>query len=199
MNTDTLRIRRTNYEVHQFTGKVIQANKHLESRVFGIGTGNLNYHGNMAQAQISVNSKIRTHDDIFLLNELGQEQAFQLVDWDIATRENHLIQVIWLIKAGEESRDYLIWNNLSLHQTQWNQALIEQLLRPAWWMILIVPVIIFFVVVAILGWFIVLLALISYFYLAIHIPFHNAKHTLVSQLTPYIKNAPIYSVLKKHN
>lgn len=128
------------YELRQFTGKVMQANKHLETQVRGGGGGGFTYQGTGGSGAVSISSTTVTHDDVFLQNAQGREHVLRLKDWDVACREGHEIRAAWLRRDGKDSDDYLLVQNLTTSATHWAHrpfARMFRLFEPTWvWMAL---------------------------------------------------------------
>ncbi|KAA8733250.1 hypothetical protein F4V57_08470 [Acinetobacter qingfengensis] len=183
-----IQVRGKNYSVYEFTGKVAHSNKQLETVVSGGGGGGATYQGTGGSAPVSIRSTTYTHDDIFLVNTEGQEQVIRLLDWNIATREGHEIQAIWLIKQGKDTGPYIIINNLTTNTVQWSDKKLGELLRLEWWRIFVVPIAILILGGIILGW-IVIFAVIAYFYFGVHKPWKDDIQSAKEQLKPFIQSA----------
>jgi hypothetical protein len=106
------------YEVRQFAGKVMQANKHLETKVSGGGGGGLTYQGTGGSAAVNISSTTVTHDDVYLQNEQGREYVLRLRNWDVACRDGHEMQAVWLSRDGTET-DYVLIRNRTTDSVQW--------------------------------------------------------------------------------
>lgn len=126
------------YEVRQFAGKVMQANKHLETQVQGGGGGGFTYQGTGGSGAVSIRSTTVTHDDVFLQNAQGREHVLRLKDWNVACREGHEMRAVWLHRDGKDSEDYLLIQNLTTSATHWaHQPFVKMfgLFEPMWlWM-----------------------------------------------------------------
>lgn len=126
------------YQVHHFTGKVMQANKHLETQVSGGGGGGFTYKGTGGGGSVSISSTTITHDDVFLQNAQGREHVLRLKDWDVACREGHEMQAVWLSRDAKESDDYLLIQNFTTGSAHWaRQPFVKmfRLFEPMWlWM-----------------------------------------------------------------
>lgn len=187
LSNNVIQIRGKNYHVYEFTGRVAHSNKQLETVVSGGGGGGATYQGTGGTAPVSISSRTYTHDDIFLVNEQGQEQVIRLVDWNLATREGHVIQAIWMIKDGQDSGPYLIINNLTTQTVQWSDKKLGEVLRLEWWRIFIIPIVILIVGGIILGW-LVIFAIIAYFYFGVHKPWKDAIQSAKEQLKLFIQS-----------
>lgn len=98
------------YNIWTFTGKVVGANKNLETQVGGGGSYQQGYSS-------PVTSTTYTHDNIFVQDSSGEEKALQLVDWDIACRDGHDVTVVALTKEGHGP--YVCFHNRTTGMTYW--------------------------------------------------------------------------------
>lgn len=132
------------YEVHQFHGQVMKANKHLETQVRGGGGGGFTYQGTGGSGSVSISSTTVTHDDLFLRDEQGQEHVLRLRDWDVACREGHEMQALWLSRDGKQT-DYVMIRNRTTATERWGHkplARIFRLLEPFWlWMVVAIVIV----------------------------------------------------------
>jgi hypothetical protein len=120
------------YEVHSLQGRVAAATKHLETRVHGGGGGGYTHQGSGYTAPVTVSSTTVTHDQIFVIEPNGREHALRLENWNISTREGHELVAVWLIKKGKASGPYVVIQNRTLNETQYNDQELEKLCRPSW-------------------------------------------------------------------
>ena len=189
---NTIQIRGKTYHVYEFTGKVAQSNKQLETVVSGGGGGGATYQGTGGSAPVRISSTTYTHDDIFLVNEQGQEHVMRLVDWDIATREGHIIQAIWLIPEGKDQGSYVAINNISTNTLLWGDhgrhGSIGKLVRPEWWKVFILPIVVLVVSGMIISW-LAILVVIAYFYFVVHKPWKDDIQSVKDQLKPFVQSA----------
>ncbi len=134
------------YEVHQFSGEVMKANKHLETQVRGGGGGGFTYQGTGGGGSVSISSTTVTHDDVFLRDAQGREHVLRLRDWDVACREGHDMQAVWLSRDGKDT-DYLMVRNRTTDTVRWAHQPFVKLLRlfePMWlWMGLAILAVLF--------------------------------------------------------
>lgn len=128
-----ININEKTYEVHSVTGKVAAANKQLETKVHGGGGGGYTNQGSGYTAPVTISSTTITHDDIYLVDTNGKEHAIRLQNWDVACREGHELDAVWLIKKGKNEGPYVALRNKTLNQTNWNNKVLEIMHRPAWY------------------------------------------------------------------
>lgn len=132
------------YEAYWVAGKVAAANRQLETRVHGGGSG-----GNSAPAPVT--STTVTHDEIFLIDNDGKEHSLRLQNWNVSSREGHEMLAIWLIKKGKSTGPYVVIHNRTLNETYYNDAVLTKMHRPLW-LYPFVPLAGFFVLPEISGW-----------------------------------------------
>lgn len=141
------------YHVHDFAGAVLDHKKRSVTEVSGSGGGGSGYSyrgtGSSYTAPIRITSTTTTHDDVILQTEDGQEQAFQLLDFDLATRGLHTLTVLWAIGDGKKEGPYFgVFNhNTGSHYVR--RAALRQIARPAllwtlamlvgWFFLLVLP------------------------------------------------------------
>lgn len=126
------------YELLPFSGKVLQADKNLETRVFGGGGYTSGAAG--STSSVSVSSQTTVHDQLFLVSEDGKEMAFQLAGFDVACRQGHRVSVWRARKAGEGEGYNVAVQNHTTDTHLSDRVAIEFLVRPgrgayfaAWW------------------------------------------------------------------
>ena len=111
----SIAIHNKTYEIHQFMGKVEGTSKQRETRVHGGGGGGVVRNGQGATAPVRISSTTTVHDNFFLLNEESNaEKDISLQNWDVALREGHKVQVIWVIPPKSNAGPYVVVNNKNL-------------------------------------------------------------------------------------
>ncbi|WP_372754398.1 hypothetical protein [Mariniflexile sp.] len=113
--------------IYKFTGKVAEAQKHLETKVSGGGGGGGTYRGTGASAPVSVTSTTITHDNIFLIDKEGNERALQLQDFNIACRPTNIITALWGIPEGKETGSYYAIINHTTQTTFFNNPALNRI------------------------------------------------------------------------
>lgn len=116
--------------VHSFTGKVVDSNKQLETKVSGSGGGGAVYQGNGAVAPINIQSSTTVHDQFFLIDENGKEISVKLQNWDISLRTQHILQVIWAVPGKATQGPYVTINNHNLNDVTWNDSQLKNAVSP---------------------------------------------------------------------
>ena len=109
MPTEThkvLKIGSKNLTIYKFTGKVAEAQKHLETQVSGGGGGGGSYRGTGGTAPVTITSRTITHDSLFLVDQEGKERALQLQGFNIACRPTNIVTALWAIPQGKERGHY---------------------------------------------------------------------------------------------
>ena len=112
----TIDVKGQRYNVYEFVGTVASADKQLETVVSGSavtsdGMGNVRGGG--------VSSTTHTHDRLFLIDSTGKERAFNFTNVHINARTGHSCQVLWLVKEGDESGNYVFVKNLTTDEQRW--------------------------------------------------------------------------------
>ncbi len=120
------------YEVHATSGRVAAANKQLETRVSGGGGGGMTYQGTGFNNSVHISSQTVTHDQIFLVDQQGQERALKLQDWDVTCREGNELTAVWLIRKGKPNGPYVAIRNDTLGETQYDDKHLAKIHRPLW-------------------------------------------------------------------
>jgi hypothetical protein len=120
-------------ELHTFTGEVVDEKKWTSTQVSSSGGG---YNvGSGQNNPVSISSSSETHDQFFLKDETGREQAIELTNANVAIRKGHRVTVIWGILRGQERGPYLaIYNHNTSTLDHFNavmQSLVVQ--SPPWW------------------------------------------------------------------
>lgn len=105
----TIQIKGKTYKVKEFVGNVAAADRQMETVVSGGGNND----------RSTVSSTTFTHDRLFLVNESGQEKAFEFTDIKINARVDHRIQILWMIRAGNERGCYVSVKNLTTGDHYW--------------------------------------------------------------------------------
>jgi len=129
--------------LHQFTGKVVNASKNMESIMQGsisAGGGTM-YQGTGTTAPVNVRLSSTTvvHDQIFIQNKHGEELVFQLKGFNLAVREGNLVTAAWLIPKDKEQGPYIAFINHSTNDKYVASATIKQVVsncRPIKWPLL---------------------------------------------------------------
>lgn len=135
-----IQIGKQSVTLHQFTGKVVNASKNMESVMHGnvSGGGGSMYQGTGTTAPVNVRISSRTvvHDQIFIQNKDGKERAFQLQGFDLAVREGNLVTAVWVIPEGKNEGPYIAFINHSTDDRYVRNATIKQVVsncRPINW------------------------------------------------------------------
>lgn len=156
------RVNGRSYRVHAFAGAVLDHKKRSVTEVSGSGGGGGGYSyrgtGSSYTAPIRIKSTTTTHDDVILQSEDGHEQAFQLLDFDLATRSSHTLTVVWAVGKGKKEGPYFAVFNHNTGSHYIRRAALRHIARPAflWTMALLTGSLLFLLPTA--GGFAVILA-----------------------------------------
>lgn len=151
-----------NYRTHSFTGALLDHKKRSVTEVKGSGGGGSGYTyrgtGMSSQAPIRITSTTTTHDDMILQAADGQEEAFQLLDFDLAARDGHTLTVLWAIKRGKASGSYFAVYNHNTRSNYFQNAAVRRLGAPGFLRALGLFILSFVVLTPVVGGFAFLLA-----------------------------------------
>lgn len=113
--------------VFSFTGKVANASKNMETKVSGSGGGGFSYQGTGGNSSVRITSKTIVHDQLFLVDEEGNERSFQLQDFNVACRESNTVTVMWGILEGKENGPYFRVFNHTTNSDSFNDKKVWEL------------------------------------------------------------------------
>lgn len=113
------------FAVHQFTGKVAQANKRTETRIAATGGGS---DGAGGTRPMSIASATVTHDDVFLVDDGGQEKLVRLEDWNVGAREGNELHVVWVIDDKGVGH-YVYIHNRNTRVEQWGADAMRRIFK----------------------------------------------------------------------
>jgi hypothetical protein len=120
------------FELHSVTGRVAAATKQLETRVSGGGGGGFTNTGAGYTNPVHITSTTITHDQIFLVDENGNERALRLQNWNIACREGHELTAVWIIRKGKNSGPFVAIRNATVNETKYDDRELARINRPLW-------------------------------------------------------------------
>ena len=152
------------WECHSYTGTVASAAKRLETKVEGSGGGGSSYQGTGYTAPVNISSSTTTHDEVYVVDENGQEHVLRLQNWDLSVREGHKLTVVSLVKQGRANGPLVAIHNHTLNKTDYDERVLAKLHR-VWW--IPVAAVAFFLFAPIVGWglkFVVLLGALGYWW-----------------------------------
>lgn len=109
------------------TGRVVGAGKQLETVVSG--GGGVTYNGNGGSAPVQ--SRTIIHDRLFIMDRSGREHSIELVDWDVACREGHILTVTSLIKKTARCGIYVRVRNETTGAEKVDTKQLKKLCRPS--------------------------------------------------------------------
>ena len=116
------------YECYWFSGRVVSATKNVETRVHGSG-GYTNQGGGYS-APVSISSTTTIHDQLFLVDKVGNERAFQLEGFNVACREGNEVCVVWAMKPGQEQGPHVYIVNRTTNADWFNLTSIKNVVKP---------------------------------------------------------------------
>jgi hypothetical protein len=113
-----------------FTGEVLDEKKWATTHVAG-GGGGYNV-GSGQQNAVTISSTTVTHDQFFLRDDAGQEQAFETANAGLALRKGHRVSVLWgVIRGGPNGPTLAIYNHTTGTLTRFDGAVAGLAVPPA--------------------------------------------------------------------
>lgn len=116
-------------EVRSVTGTVSDFNDRVETRVHGSGGGGQIYAGHGHLSDVKIHSSTTLHQDVFLADGTGQLHPVQLRNWSIPFARGHKLTVAWVMRRGESAGPYVIVQNHSTNQVEWNDKALYRYCR----------------------------------------------------------------------
>ena len=120
------------WEVRSYTGTVADAQKRLETKVQGGGGGGSSYNGTGHTAPVTITSSTTTHDEVYVVDEGGQEHVLRLQNWDLSVRQDHKLTVVSMLKPGRANGPLVAIHNHALNQTDYDERELARMHR-IWW------------------------------------------------------------------
>lgn len=142
--TKSIRVNGRQIQLHFITGTVLSTSKSHETQTAVSGGGGSisastsRAFGQRQQVRVNleplqVTSSTIVHDQIFLLDERGQEHVFNLQNLHVACREGHSLTVVRATWSGNQAGRYVEVVNHSLPATYQDSATIDALCQPSGW------------------------------------------------------------------
>jgi hypothetical protein len=142
-----------------FTGKVLSSKKQKETQISSRSLGTQN------NPQVHVTSTTVDHHELFLIDDQGKEDSFQLVDFDFPCREGQTLTLVWAIPEGADRGPYICAHN---HNTGESHRIAPNSIADRWrkpgWMVWGIGLVLVIVTIPILSVFCLFSVLISFFY-----------------------------------
>ncbi len=123
----TIKAGKRSFNIYHFTGKVASATKNMETKVSGSGGGGGSYQGTGYNAPVRITSTTIVHDQLFIVDKEGQEQALQLQGFNLACREGNIVTASWAVQEGAEEGPYFAITNHSTNQQFINEAVVKKI------------------------------------------------------------------------
>ncbi|MDB5120861.1 MAG: hypothetical protein JWN56_2079 [Sphingobacteriales bacterium] len=124
------------YDLYCAKGHVEETGKNMETRVSGGGGGGATFGGYGATAPVSIQSHTVVHDQLFLTDKAGNEHSFQLQGFNVACRVGNELSVLWAVKRGNKTGDYIAVYNYTTGNVFYSKGTLEALFRrPALYML----------------------------------------------------------------
>jgi len=129
-----------NFDLISFTGEVLNYKKHFETKVSGSGGGGFVNRGSGFTAPVSVRSETIIHDQIFLKDKDNTESIFNLIGFDIACREGHILKIISAGKENKKKREAGVVN-LTTSQIFVNKKALRKIVGPSFLIPILITII----------------------------------------------------------
>jgi hypothetical protein len=113
----TFKIGKATYNLNYFTGEVLESKTRDVLSVSGSGGGGQIYQGSGNISGSSISSHSTRYDTLFLRDSSGKEKTFEFRNSGIKVRNGQIVTVIWAIKEGKESGDYIAIHNHNTNET----------------------------------------------------------------------------------
>ncbi len=142
-----------------FTGKVLSSKKQKETQISSRTLGTQN------NPQVHVSSTTVDHHELFLIDDQGKEDSFQLVDFDFPCREGQTLTLVWAVPEGASRGPFIHEHNHNTsesHQVAPNN--IADYFKKPGWMVWGIGIGLVIVTIPILSVFCLFSVLISFFY-----------------------------------
>ena len=114
------------YAIYYFHGKVLSHEKQREVQVHSTG-GYKSSRYEDGVAPVKVHSKTIVHDRFFVLENSGQEHAINLKNWNLSLRDDHYIQMIWVVEPDTTESSYVAINNHNLRKFNYSEEAIKSI------------------------------------------------------------------------
>ena len=120
------------YEIYSVSGKVLDSQKHYETRVSGGGGGGYSNQGTGYTAPVSISSTTVIHDNIFIQDKDGKEHALQLSGFNVVSRVGNELTAVWAIKKNKKKGPYVAVVNHTLSEVSFNGSQMLRMMLPHW-------------------------------------------------------------------
>ena len=135
-----IKIGEKTYTLYSTTGTVLDSKKWNETQVSGSGGGGGgrvstdflgNTSGNIRIKPVKISSQTVVHDQLFLIDEQGQEHDFQLQNFNLACRKDNKLTVVFASEKGKNKGYDIIVYNHSTRKSFFNIPVLSLLHRPS--------------------------------------------------------------------
>lgn len=120
------------YLLSAITGKVIDCQKRNETIVSGRGGGGFIRDGSGFVKPVSIHSQTKVYDQIFIIDELGQEHSFELCNFNLACRSNSKLSIVKVQKIKFDNGIILIVYNHDTRQIFFNEYKLYDWYKVSW-------------------------------------------------------------------
>lgn len=105
--------------VRRFEGVVLRADRREEMQVTAVGGGGMvgPRGGNVAPPQVELRSVL--HQTVFVRDDRGREESFELQDWNVPVRPGSRLAIVWGSRWGNETGSFLAVRNMDTGDERW--------------------------------------------------------------------------------
>ena len=118
-------------EIYAFTGTVADQQSHSETHVSGGGGGGYVAGGTGYAASAPVSSTTTHYQNLFLVDEEGNEKLFEFTNFSITCRPGQTISLVGASKEGGADNTVLGYNH-DVNLIYYHKSGIEKLCHPGW-------------------------------------------------------------------
>lgn len=118
-------------EVYAFTGTVVDQQSRSETHISGGGGGGYVAGGTGYSASAPVSSTTTRYQNLFLIDEKGNEELFEFTNFTITCRPGQRISLVGASREGDPDNIVLGYNH-DVNMIYYHQNGIEKLCFPSW-------------------------------------------------------------------
>ena len=116
-----LKVNGRSYEIHHYTGTVVDEKRWSETETTGSGGGGYSMGGGQTSPiYMDVRSKTTRFEKLILQNKEGKEKPFEFRDWGISCRNGNILTVLWAIPEGKKEGPYILVYNHNSDESYWD-------------------------------------------------------------------------------
>ena len=105
--------------VRRFEGVVLHADRREEMQVTAVGGGGMVGPRGGYVAPPQVESTSVQHQTVFVRDDRGREESFELQDWNVPVRPGSRLAIVWGSRLGNERGSFLAVRNIDTGDERW--------------------------------------------------------------------------------